>query len=258
MLPIYAAWKTGKPIVDTDGNGRAVPELNTGLAPVHGIPTSPVVLASERGDTITGKTKDPLDSKACENIARYMCQAYDQGIGFAAWMMDREELRRATAVGQMTLTEEIGRIMMETAPEAIIDALEQSFAGKRTFKAIVRSGVIEDIAIDSAGGFDTGVTTIRSDSGEVYRVTFQNENLFVEDESGKTLVTVPNIISLLDLGREKEVRALSNSETKVGQRVALTATRADERWYDVPECYTCWDGVMVSAGYCRAKEEVDF
>ena len=257
LLPIYAAWKTGKPIIDTDGNGRAVPELNTGLAPIHGVPTSPVILASERGDTITGKTKDPLDSKACENIARYMCQAYDQGIGFAAWMMDREAIEKATAIGQMSLTVEVGRILVETGPDEVIGKLTECFEGKRKFNVIVSSGVIEDITIDSAGGFDTGVTVIRSDSGEVYRVTFQNENLFVEDEKGKTLVTVPNIISILDLDLEGEVRSLSNCETKVGQRVALTATQADKRWYDVPEGYTCWDDVMVSAGYCRAREEVD-
>ena len=76
---------------------------------MHGIPTSPVVLASEKGDTIVGRAKDPMDSKACENIARYMCQAYDQGIGFAAWMMNKEDHLKASAVGQMTKTIEVGK-----------------------------------------------------------------------------------------------------------------------------------------------------
>ena len=97
MLPLYAAWKNGLAIIDTDGNGRAVPELNTGLLPVHEIPTSPVILASELGDTIVGRTEDPMDSKACENIARYMCQAYNQGIGFAAWMMNKADHLKASA-----------------------------------------------------------------------------------------------------------------------------------------------------------------
>lgn len=66
MLPLYAAWKCGLPIIDTDGNGRAVPELNTGLLPVHGVPTSPVILASEAGDTIVARTEDPMDGAACE------------------------------------------------------------------------------------------------------------------------------------------------------------------------------------------------
>ena len=83
LLPLYAAWKCGLPVIDTDGNGRAVPELNTGLLPVHGIPTSPVILSSEAGDTMVA--------------------------------------------------------------------------------------VITDISIVSQGGLDTGVTTVRADSGETYK-----------------------------------------------------------------------------------------
>ena len=75
MLPIYVAYKKGMPLLDVDGNGRAVPAMDTGLQPIHGVPTSPVVLASEAGDTIVGTTKDPLDCKACEQIARYLCQS---------------------------------------------------------------------------------------------------------------------------------------------------------------------------------------
>ena len=52
-----------------------------------------------------------------------------------------------------------------------------------------------------------GVTTIVDDqSGEEYKVTFQNENLFVEDPNGKVIVTILSIISLLDLSLEGEVR----------------------------------------------------
>lgn len=258
LLPLYAAWKNGLPILNTDGNGRAVPELNTGLLPVHGIPTSPVVLASEQGDTIVGRAKDPMDSKACENIARYMCQAYDQGIGFAAWMMNKEDHLKASAVGQMTKTIEVGRVLAGSTADTVAENLSKCFAASgEAFKMVIPAGTITNIDIDSAGGFDTGVTTIRDDvTGAEYRVTFQNENLFVEDPEGKVIVTIPSIISLLNLGLDGEVRALSNSETKVGQKVALTITRAADRWYDLPECYTCWDGVMVSAGYCRANEEV--
>lgn len=251
MLPLYAAWKSGLPIIDTDGNGRAVPELNTGLGPVHGIATSPVVLASEKGDTIVGRAKDPMDSVACENIARYMCMAYDQGIGFAAWMMNKEDHKNATAIGQITRTIGVGKVLKESTAENVIDNLTAHFAQSgEAFKVVIPAGTITDIEIDSAGGFDTGVTTIRDDeTGEMYTVLFQNENLLVKDPEGKVMVTIPSIISTLNLGLDGEVRALSNSETKVGQKVALTITRAHDKWYDDPKCYGCWKGVMASAGY---------
>ncbi len=89
-------------------------------------------------------------------------------------------------------------------------ALEKCFdAMGAAFKMVIQSGTITDIEIDSAGGFDTGVTTIVDDqSGEEYKVTFQNENLFVEDPNGKVIVTIPSIISLLDLSLEGEVRTV--------------------------------------------------
>ncbi len=258
MLPLYAAWKCGLPVLDTDGNGRAVPELNTGLLPTHGIATSPVILASERGDTIVGRTEDPMDGVACENIARYMCQAYDQGIGFAAWMMNRNDHRNASAIGQMTRAIEVGKLLRTVKTGNVVEALQAYFAkASVAFKPIVASGTIRDIQITSAGGFDTGVTTVESDQGEIYKVTFQNENLYVEHD-GKTIVTIPSIISTLDLGNEEMAVPVSNSETFVGQRIALTATQAHLRWYDRPECYGCWEGVMVSAGYRKVGSEVRF
>lgn len=47
----------------------------------------------------------------------------------------------------------------------------------------------------------------------------------------------------------REVRAVSNSETEVGQKVALTVTKAHDGWYDRPECCGSWKEVMESAGY---------
>ncbi|MCI9639234.1 DUF917 domain-containing protein [Emergencia sp. 1XD21-10] len=258
MLPLYAAWKCGLPIIDTDGNGRAVPELNTGLLPVHGVPTSPVILASEAGDTIVARTEDSMDGAACEKIARYMCQAFDQGIGFAAWMMNKDQHKDASALGQMTLAIEVGDILMKTPAAEAVEKLQSYFGEKKIpFSPIVSAGTIVDIQIDSAGGFDTGVTTVRADNGEEFKVVFQNENLYVE-AGEKTLVTIPSIISTLDLGDEKHAVPVSNSETYVGQRIALTAVKADDRWYDMPECYECWNEVMVSADYRNAKPEVKF
>ncbi|MCI8647401.1 MAG: DUF917 domain-containing protein [Firmicutes bacterium] len=258
LLPLYAAWKCGLPILDTDGNGRAVPELNTGLLPIHGIPTSPVILASEAGDTITARTEDPMDCGACERIARYMCQAFDQGIGFAAWMANKEQHKNASALGQITLAIETGDILRTTPSAEAVSQLKALFDKKNIpFMVIAESGTIVDIQITSEGGFDTGVTTIRTDDGQEVKVVFQNENLYAET-GGKTLVTVPSIISTLDLTDEKMALPVSNSDTYVGQRVAVTAAKADNRWYDLPEGYGCWKEIMSSAGYDNAKPEVKF
>ena len=93
----------------------------------------------------------------------------------------------------MTKTIEVGKALAGSTADTVTAALEKCFdAMGAAFKMVIQSGTITDIKIDSAGGFDTGVTTIVDDqSGEEYKVTFQNENLFVEDPNGKVIVTIP-------------------------------------------------------------------
>lgn len=251
LLPLYAAWKLGMPILDVDGNGRAVPAMNTSLAPIHDVATSPFLLASEKGDRLVVRTKDPMDSASCETIARYMCIAYDQGIGFSAWLMNKEDHLRGGAAGQMTRAIQVGNALSESTPDTVIPRLEQIFRENgEAFKTVIADGTITDIQITAEGGFDTGFTTIRDNAdGKVYTVVCQNENLFVKDQTGKVIITIPSIIALLNMGLETEVRALSNSETTVGQKVALILTEADEKWYDRPECYKNWKEILESAGY---------
>ncbi len=250
ILPLYAALKCGLPIVDTDGNGRAVPEMNTSLAPIHGVPTSPFMIANGNGDVLAVRAKDPMDSVACEKIGRCTCSAF-KGVGFSAWNMNKEDMRRASAAGQMTKCMEVGRVLLDSTTENVIENLSATFEKfGDPFKVLVPSGEIVDIQIESAGGFDTGSTVIRDDAtGETYTVLCQNESLLVRDGAGQVIMTIPGIISMVELRGDGTVRAVSNCETAVGQKVALTVTKAHERWYDRPECYGSWKEVMESAGY---------
>lgn len=250
MLPLYAAWKCGLPVVDTDGNGRAVPEMNTSLAPIHDIPTSPFMIANGNGDVLVVRAKDPMDSYACEKVGRSMCSAY-KGVGFSAWNMNKEEMLKTSALGQMTRCIEAGKVLLSSTPENVMENMAAVMKLYDVpFKAVVPAGTIIDIKIESAGGFDTGLTRIKDDvTGDIYTVVCQNESLLIRDAADHVIVTIPDIISMIDLSKEGEVRALSNSETEVGQKVALTVTKAHERWYDRPECYGSWKEVMESAGY---------
>ncbi|MGN8713466.1 S-methyl thiohydantoin desulfurase domain-containing protein [Hornefia butyriciproducens] len=251
LLPLYAAWKLDMPILDVDGNGRAVPAMNTSLAPIHDVATSPFLLASEMGDTLVARTKDPMDSASCEKIARYMCMAYNQGIGFSAWLMNKEDHLRGSAVGQMTKTIEVGKALADSTPDEVLEHLQKIFRDNGdACEVVIADGTITDIHISAEGGFDTGFTTILdNETGKRYTVVCQNENLFVKDDKGKVIITIPSIIALLNMGLGDEVRALSNSETEVGQHVALVLADADKRWYDRPECFDNWSEILESAGY---------
>lgn len=247
LLPIYVAFKLGMPLVDTDGQGRAVPELNTSLQPLHKVPTSPVILASESGDTIVVRLEDAFDSQQCEKVARALCVIYGQGIGISMWSMDKEQLMRGSVTGQMTRAVETGEILRTSGKDDVVENLERYFKGRDIgFKELVR-GEITDIQMDAAGGFDNGTTKIRKQgTGEEYKVFFQNENLFVKNGEDEVMATVPGLIIVLNRDTQK---GLSNTETGIGMNVSVLYIEADRRWYDIPDGYTCWKGVLETANY---------
>lgn len=63
ITPLYVASKENVPVIDADGNGRAVPELSTGLYPIYKIPTSPLVVTNREGDVLIAYLKAPFDTK---------------------------------------------------------------------------------------------------------------------------------------------------------------------------------------------------
>lgn len=243
MVPLYSAMMLGMPVLDTDGNGRAVPELNTGLLPIYGIPISPLVLASKPGDIIVGRTSDPFDSVTAEKIARQMSIAFDMSIGFSTWLMDKEQVVTAIALGQLSLTQKVGHIFRDDSipADGIVTALEEYL----TIREFAR-GTITEIDIDEEGGFDIGLTIITTDSGEVFTIDFKNENLIIRNATGEALLVVPEIISLIDLDNKMP---LPNTNIEVGQHVSLVGVRANERWWAIPEGFDCWANILRQIGY---------
>ena len=86
---------------------------------------------------------------------------------------------------------------------------------------------------------------------------FQNENLVAYGPDGSAIATAPGIISLIDLNPSDEAHPVpvSNAETYEGQKVALVYMNAPEPW-NIPEGYSIWKEILVSAGYCDLKPRV--
>lgn len=257
LLPVYVASYLNMPLLDVDASGRAVPEMNTGLQPIYDVPTSPMVLGSGANDTITVRTADPCDSVSCEKIARYLCQAYDMGIGFCAWLMNKKQ-HEHSAIGQISLSVAAGEILMNSTKEDLVRHLVDGLGADRNVTPICESGTIEAIDIDVAGGFDTGVTTIKGNDGKICKVLFQNESL-VAYRQDEAVATVPGIITMVDLDPEEGYDhpvPVSNSEIYVGEKVALFHIDAAEAWYATELGYGCWEEILSSAGYRDVRKEV--
>ena len=66
-MPLVVAARTGLPVVDADGMGRAFPELQMETFAVYGVPGTPMAITNEYGDTTIVTSHD---NKMMEWLAR--------------------------------------------------------------------------------------------------------------------------------------------------------------------------------------------
>lgn len=218
--------------LDVDGNGRAVPELNTTLGVFYGFPPKPMGMGSLHGDEIIVY---PVSDKSGEQIARQMCMLYGMRIGFATWGMNKAEMKKALDVGCVTKAQNIGKAFLAAKKNGtdIMEELKKAMEVREFCR-----GTIEKLDIRAEGGFDFGTTVVRGDDGKKYFIDFKNENLILRDEAGNTVMTAPEGIGLVDLDA---VYPLTNADTKEGMRLLVTMTPAHQNWWDESvKTYECW------------------
>ena len=250
MLALYVAMKLNMPLLDVDANGRAVPELYTTLAALYGVPTSPVILSSAQGDTITIRCASNQDAAMCEDIARDLCGVTPPGLGFTAWPMNRQQISQTLCVGQISRAHEIGHVIRNLNGEDVRTAIFRCFDRFDIYE--YAEGKIVEITNHTEHGFDFGELRIQNNVGRTWRVKYQNENLLVMDENDQVTLTVPDIITVV----EKETgRPLSNTETKLQQDIYVLGFKANAKW-DTEIGYRCWKDSLHDAGYDGPRHPV--
>lgn len=227
--------------LDTDGNGRAVPELGTSLNSMRGFPPYPMGLGNLKGDEIIVY---PIDDHAGEVVARTLCMAYDMRIGFSTWGMNKNELKLHSSEGCITYAQNIGKAFLNAQSDKtdIMEGLKNAMPIREFCR-----GIIEKIDLKQEGGFDYGVTVIADKDGKKYYIDFKNENLVVRDDMGKAYITAPEVIGLIDFDNNYP---LTNADTKVGMNLLVTLSPVDSRWWSEDfKAYECWFPELKKIGF---------
>jgi DUF917 family protein len=245
MVPLYVAALEGVPFVDADGNGRAVPELATGLYPAGGIPESPMTMAARNGDTVVIHLKNELDHVSAESIARHICMAYGMMAAFSTWVVNRETITDKLAPGTITRCVAVGRAFREAGGiDGLARALEQAAGTKQLF-----TGKISKIELKTEGGFDFGTTHLAGTgawAGTSMSIDFKNENMLLRDQSKRVLATIPDLITLVDL---ETMSPLTNADTQEGQSVAVFGAEALPNWLKSPGPFETFRHILTKLGY---------
>jgi len=244
IVPLYVAAKINMPVVDADGNGRAVPELGTSLNPIHGVPTSPITVANKAGDIIVAYLDNPQDSSAAETIARTAAISFGMVAGFSTWVMNLVTLKNCMVVGGISLAEKIGKVLREASAggkDATADILAIT-GGKELFR-----GKIAKIQLKTVEGFDFGKTTITGIAeykGETLVVDFKNENIIAWQDN-KPVIMAPDLITMMTTKGEP----LNNADIEEGMELVVIGIKAPEPWMRKPAGVNCWKHILSKLGY---------
>lgn len=243
FTPMLIAMEKGLKVVDADGCGRAVPGLDVTLFTCHGVHSSPLALATCKGDSAIAYLKNPLDFRMCEAIARNFCQCYNSIAAFGTWLASKEDVKTKLADGMLSFCETVGMKILEA--KATKGDPAKMIATLHPCREICK-GTITRKSLEVRDGWDWGYNEITLDDGSKFIVAFKNENIVAKDASGKVYLTAPDHISVIDLDT---YTPLSNSDTEEGQRVQVMAMPVHKNWWTTPLGVEVWRPYYECVGY---------
>jgi DUF917 family protein len=221
MIPLLVAARTGLPVVDGDGMGRAFPELQMETFGVYGVAGSPMAICNELGHVTIIDTGP--DNHSMEWYARGVTIRMGGVAYIAEYPMSGADVKRTAIPGTMSLALRLGRVIREALEsqqepfQALIESLADTIY---EHGRILLEGKVVDVDRRSADGFVRGSATIASFDGETeVELTFQNEHL-VARSNGRLLAIVPDLVSVLDA---ETAAPITTEALRYGQRVRVLA-----------------------------------
>jgi DUF917 family protein len=219
MMPLVVAARTGLPVVDGDGMGRAFPELNMETFGVYGISGSPMVVAGENGETSLVDTGS--DNRRMEWLSRGLAIRMGGVAHIAEYPMSGAEVRRTAIAGTLSLGLRIGRALREARVDHVdpVTALADTLAS--TLYRHVRqlfAGKVVDVERRTVDGFVRGHAVLTSFDGDSrLDIDFQNEHL-VARVDGVVRAVVPDLVCMLEADTGDPV---TTEGMRYGQRVRV-------------------------------------
>lgn len=217
-VPVHTAAFKGRVLVDGDGAGRAIPELELTTFDIYGVPISPMSISDWEGNGAILFTKDAMTA---EKISRHITVAFEGVAGIALYLMNGKIAKEVTIPGTLTLSMRIGNVLRRCR-EKEVDPAE--VLRKELNAYILGSGKVISKTMKTVGGFDIGLVEIAEDRGSKLRVHLKNENIIAERE-GRILAMAPDLVCWLS----HDCVPLTNTDIEVGMNVWIIGFKAHEK-----------------------------
>lgn len=238
--PIRAAAATGRPVVDGDGAGRAVPELQMATYNLAGIDIAPFALsAADRNAAVLY----PNDTNAGERMSRALTVEFGSSAGFACYPMNGRQVRETVVSGSVSKSRAVGEVLRMAREDgkdpvaAVADHLDG---------AVLARGTVTSVTSETRDGFDFAEVTLEdtAEGGEV-RVGVKNENMVVwrDDEP---IAVAPDLICWAT----PDGRALTNVDVEEDMDVAVVGAPAPEK-LRTPAAVALFEPILEALGHDR-------
>lgn len=240
IVPIYVGAKKNLPILDADGAGRAVPELEMLMFQFYNIPPSPFTIADKTKNAAVIYTENSYD---CEKIARNVISALGNSGGIASYVIDGKICKKAMIPGTISVAEKIGTTIREAIEkkEDFVKILVEESHGYELIR-----GKVQDMRIKTCEGFDFGQYSVQGSGqyeGDKLVIEYKNENMIAK-KNDKIVAMVPDLICSISTSG----KALTNADLNEGMEIAVLAFPCHTKWREL-NGYEVFRHVIKKLGY---------
>jgi DUF917 family protein len=220
MFPLALGARTGLPVIDGDGMGRAFPHLEMTTFSVYGCPSTPCVLVDDSGNVAYVQS---TTDRIAEDVVRAICASLGSMVYGCFYPMSGRQAKDLAVHDTISHTLEIGR-RIRRARESQADPVADLLAflndepnGRHARELFV--GRIVDVRHETRDGWHWGEALINSGRGDEpeFSIEIQNEYLVARDR-GRTVTVVPDLIAVLDA---ESAEPLTAEMLSYGQRVRV-------------------------------------
>lgn len=220
MFPLSLGARSGIPVIDGDGMGRAFPHLEMTTFSVYGCHATPSLLMDDSGNVVQVHT---TTDRIAEDVVRSVCASLGSMIYGSFYPMSGRQAKDLAVHDTISHTLEIGRRIRRARESqsdpirdllAFLDQPEQQRHARELF-----SGRIVDVRHETRDGWHWGEALINSGRGTEaeFSIEIQNEYLIARHH-GRTVTLVPDLISVLDA---ESAEPLTAEMLSYGQRVTV-------------------------------------
>lgn len=224
LAALELALRSGLPVVDCDGMGRAFPESQMVIFNIRGQLAAPAILTDDKGTCVV---VDTADNMAEERLARAVSVTMGGVCHLIEYSADGRQIKRNALHGTISEALAIGR-GLRLARERGGDPFAGLFEALRSCETFSHAGVlfdgkIVDLQRETRNGFSVGRAVIDGFAGGGrMEVDFKNENLLARQD-GVVRALVPDIITILD---RETAETIVTERLKYGQRVKVVGASA--------------------------------